>query len=90
MMKKGLNSLDSQSRRKFMMNAAKSALGVSMVPMLGNDTVTVLQVEEGRALYISLYERRDDSSRYLLIPAWSGYAGQNRHCKNTGGRDRTF
>ncbi len=34
-MKEGLNSLDGQSRRKFMMNAAKSALGVSMVPMLG-------------------------------------------------------
>lgn len=36
-MKEGLNSLDGQSRRKFMMNAAKSALGVSMVPMLGGN-----------------------------------------------------
>ena len=38
-MKEELNSMDGQSRRKFMMNAAKSALGVSMVPMLGNDRV---------------------------------------------------
>ena len=38
-MNKSANKLEGQSRRKFMMNAAKSALGVSMVPMLGNDRV---------------------------------------------------
>lgn len=38
-MKESLNNMDGQSRRKFMMNAAKSALGVSMVPMLGNNRV---------------------------------------------------
>ncbi|MFK5924566.1 MAG: DUF1501 domain-containing protein [Verrucomicrobiota bacterium] len=38
-MKNSANKLDGQSRRKFMMNAAKSALGVSMVPLLGNDRV---------------------------------------------------
>ncbi len=38
-MNKSANKLDGQSRRTFMMNTAKSALGVSMVPILGNDRV---------------------------------------------------
>jgi len=38
-MNQSAKKMDGLSRRKFMLNTAKSALGVSMVPMLGNDRV---------------------------------------------------